>query len=75
MGNNITLFSKEDAEAIGPQFYRLRRERNLSLEELKAHIHLSVRRLSRIEKGEYLPIIPALRLAKFYGQKVRITLE
>lgn len=71
----LNLFSKEDAEKIGPQFQQLRLERGLSLEELSEQIRMSVRRLTFIEQGHYLPIIPAIRLAKFYGKKIRVTLE
>ena len=70
-----SLVDSETAAILGPQFKQLRLERNLSLEELQAKIHISKHVLKRIEDGKCLPFNYLRTLCRFYGVKMRIILE
>jgi DNA-binding XRE family transcriptional regulator len=70
-----SLADTETTTILGPQFKKLRLERNLSLEELQAEIHIGKRTLKRIENGKCLPFIYLRTLCRFYGKKLRVTLE
>ena len=70
-----SLADTETTTILGPQFKKLRLERNLSLEELQAEIHISKRLIKRVEEGKCLPFSYLRTLCRFYGVKLNITLE
>ena len=70
-----SLIDSETALILGPQFKQLRLERNLSLDELQAEIHISKHVLKRIEDGKCLPFNYLRTLCRFYGVKLHISLN
>ena len=69
------LMNKEIIAEICPQLKKLRLEHSLSLEELQAATHISIRLLKRMEDGKCLTYSHFHRLCEFYGIKMRIIIE
>ena len=69
------LINKEILAEICPQLRQFRLERQLSLEELKAILHISTQSLKRIENNKYLTFSHFRRLLNFYGKKIKIVIE
>ena len=69
------FITKEIAVQLCPQLKQLRLDYGLSLEELAAKGHFSLRLLKRIDNNKCLPFGCLLKLAAFYGKKIRLTLE
>ena len=70
-----SLADTETTTILGPQFKKLRLERNLSLEELQAEIHISKRLIKRVEEGKCLPYSYLHKLCRYYGVKLHISLN
>ena len=69
------LVPKEILPDVCPQLKQLRLERGLSFEELQTALNISPKLLKRMEDGKCLVLIHFIKLLKFYGKKIRITVE
>ncbi len=60
---------------VAEQVRKLRENRNISLETLSEHTHMSVDTLKRLELGDVHELERLHLLARFYDKKIRLTFE
>ena len=74
MSNNHFI-NKESCEELGYALWLLRRERRLNLARLSHKINVPAQVLDDVERGRHFEFCAIHKLLKFYGKKMKISLE
>ena len=69
------LLDKDEARKFGAQLQQIRHEKHLYLKNVATIIKVSPKIVEGMELGRFMRYGALRKLLKFYGKKVKITLE
>ena len=73
--SKVYLVDKETVRQIGRELWRLRREKNLLLQQVEKKSGVPAKIVESLELGRYLQYGYLRKLLAFYGKELRIVLE
>ena len=71
MVNSLSLILRRQ---LAPQLRQIRLERKLQINQVASHCELSAGQIDLIELGQAISLRKYLRLAGYYGKKIRMDL-
>ena len=73
--SKVYSVDKESVRQIGRELWRLRREKNLLLQQVEKKSGVPAKIIESLELGRYLQYGYLRKLLAFYGKELRIVLE